>query len=83
MCLSGRVGDAVEGTGIAIVVSTRGHPHLTTGICHKVMKVYRHGDAFLLAERCKVYDGNGVFLFSADNEREAREELLDYEEFAA
>ena len=26
---------------------------------------------------------NGVFLFSADNEREAREELRDYEEFAA
>ena len=31
----------------------------------------------------QVYDGNGVFLFSADNEREAREELLDYEEFSA
>ena len=31
----------------------------------------------------KVYDRNGVFLFSADSEREAREELRDYEEFAA
>ena len=26
---------------------------------------------------------NGRFLFSADSEREAREELLEYEEFAA
>ena len=26
---------------------------------------------------------DGKFLFSADNEREAREELRDYEEFAA
>ena len=26
----------------------------------------------------QVYDGNGKFLFSADNEREAREELEDY-----
>ncbi len=26
---------------------------------------------------------NGAFLFSADNEREAREELEDYAEFAA
>ena len=26
----------------------------------------------------QVYDGNGVFLFSADNEREAREELRYY-----
>jgi len=31
----------------------------------------------------QVYDRNGVFLFSADNEREAREELDSYEEFAA
>lgn len=31
----------------------------------------------------QVYDRNGVFLFSADSEREAREELRDYEEFAA
>lgn len=31
----------------------------------------------------QVYDGNGVFLFSADNEWEAREELESYEEFAA
>ena len=28
----------------------------------------------------QVYDRNGKFLFSADNEREAREELEDYEE---
>lgn len=26
----------------------------------------------------QVYDRNGKFLFSADNEREAREELEDY-----
>ena len=31
----------------------------------------------------QVFDRNGVFLFSADSEREAREELRDYEEFAA
>ena len=31
----------------------------------------------------QVYDAKGVFLFSADTEREAREELRDYEEFAA
>ncbi len=31
----------------------------------------------------QVYDWNGKFLFSADSEREAREELRDYEEFAA
>ena len=31
----------------------------------------------------QVYDQNGKFLFSADNEREAREELEDYAEFAA
>lgn len=26
----------------------------------------------------QVYDGNGAFLFSADSEREAREELRNY-----
>lgn len=31
----------------------------------------------------QVYDRNGKFLFSADNEREAREELESYEESAA
>lgn len=31
----------------------------------------------------QVYDAAGRFLFSADNERELREELSDYEEFAA
>ena len=31
----------------------------------------------------QVYDFRGNFLFSADTEREAREELLDYEESAA
>ncbi len=30
-----------------------------------------------------VYDFRGKFLFSADTEREAREELSDYEESAA
>ncbi len=31
----------------------------------------------------QVYDAKGNFLFSADNERELREELKDYAEFAA
>lgn len=31
----------------------------------------------------QVYDRNGRFLFSADNEREAREELENYAESAA
>lgn len=31
----------------------------------------------------QVYDYRGNFLFSADNEREAREELRDYAESAA
>ena len=31
----------------------------------------------------QVYDGKGNFLFSADSEREAREELESNEEFAA
>ena len=31
----------------------------------------------------QVYDRNGKFLFSADNEREAREEMEDYAEFTA
>ena len=31
----------------------------------------------------QVYDNQGKFLFSADSEREAREELREYEEFAA
>ncbi len=31
----------------------------------------------------QVYDKNGKFLFSADSEREAREELEDYAESAA
>lgn len=31
----------------------------------------------------QVYDAYGRFLFSADSEREAREEMRDYAEFAA
>lgn len=31
----------------------------------------------------QVYDHRGNFLFSADNEREAREELREFAEFAA
>ena len=31
----------------------------------------------------QVYDPNGKFLFSADSEREAREELKEYAESAA
>ena len=30
-----------------------------------------------------VYDERGIFLFSADSEREAREELMEYEKSAA
>ena len=30
-----------------------------------------------------VYNANGIFLFSADNEREAREELKEYAESAS
>ena len=31
----------------------------------------------------QVYDNMGNFLFSADSEREAREELMEHAEFAA
>ena len=31
----------------------------------------------------QVYDWKGTFLFSADNEQEARKELMEYEEFAS
>lgn len=31
----------------------------------------------------QVYDPNGRFLFSADNEQEARMELEEYEEYSA
>ena len=31
----------------------------------------------------QVYDEKGIFLFSADTEREAREELREYEKSAA
>jgi len=31
----------------------------------------------------QVYDSNGRFLFSADTEREAREELMEYAQSAA
>lgn len=31
----------------------------------------------------QVYDCRGAFLFSADNEKEAREEISEYEESAA
>ena len=31
----------------------------------------------------QVYDVSGKFLFSADNEHEARKELMEYEEFAS
>ena len=42
------------------------------------MYAYRYVRGHIL-----VYDCNGNFLFSADNEREAREELEAYEESAA
>ena len=31
----------------------------------------------------QVYDGNGKFLFSADSEKEVREELMEYAQCAA
>lgn len=31
----------------------------------------------------QVYDAQGKFLFSADSEREVREELMEYEEYTA
>ena len=31
----------------------------------------------------QVYDFSGKFLFSADNEQEARKELMEYKEFAS
>ena len=31
----------------------------------------------------QVYDESGIFLFSADTEREAREELMEYAQSAA
>ena len=34
-------------------------------------------------DHVQVYDSRGRFLFSADNEREAREELKEYAESAA
>lgn len=36
-----------------------------------------------VAGHIQVYDITGAFLFSADNEKEAREELENYEESAA
>lgn len=36
-----------------------------------------------VAGHIHVFDINGAFLFSADNEREAREELIAYEESAS
>lgn len=36
-----------------------------------------------VAGHVQVYDTRGNFLFSADNEREAREELKDYAQCAA
>lgn len=36
-----------------------------------------------IREHVQVYDYKGNFLFSADNEREAREELENYAESAA
>ena len=43
-------------------------------VMYSVRYVYGH---------IQVYDQNGKFLFSADNEREAREELEEYAESAA
>ncbi len=36
-----------------------------------------------VCDHVHVYDSEGTFLFSADNEREAREELRMHAEFAA
>ena len=46
----------------------------------KVMTMYK---MMQTRGHIQVYDLNGNFLFSADSEREAREELEQYAEFAA
>ena len=50
--------------------------HKAKGVTHMYSIRYVHGHV-------QVYDVRGNFLFSADNEREAREELVSYEESAA
>ena len=41
------------------------------------------GSEMCIRDSVQVYDKSGKFLFSADTEREAREEMEDYAESAA
>ena len=50
------------------------YSHKGVTVMYSMRYVYGH---------VQVYDYNGRFLFSADNEREAREELKEYAESAA
>ena len=52
------------------------YSHKAKGVTNMYSIRYVHGHVL-------VYDVRGNFLFSADNEREAREELVSYEESAA
>lgn len=52
------------------------YSHKAKGVTSMYSIRYIHGHV-------QVYDVRGNFLFSADNEREAREELVNYEESAA
>lgn len=52
------------------------YSHKAKGVTNMYSIRYVHGHV-------QVYDVRGNFLFSADNEREAREELVSYEESAA
>ncbi len=52
---------------------------------HIVINEWRNDNMFTIRYvrgHVQVYDWNGKFLFSADTEREAREELIEYEECA-
>ena len=58
------------------IYSVRIQPEIRKRLMVMYSMRYVHGHV-------QVYDFEGNFLFSADNEREAREELQEYEEFAA
>jgi len=54
--------------------------HIVTNQKERLMTMYQIRN---VRGHIQVYDNRGNFLFSADNEREAREELMEYEESAA
>ena len=51
--------------------------------CHKTERVMTMFTMRYVQGHVQVYDCHGVFLFSADTEREAREELEEYAKSAA